>query len=66
MTDPTTAPAPLTYTPYDYTPQGIKETWVRGFVFPARKITTDFTGAVEAIGLKKASAMMREEARNGQ
>ena len=58
MTSPATPPL---YTPWEYTPSGIKEAWVRGFVFPARKLTTDFTGAVEAIGHKKAAQMMREE-----
>lgn len=64
MISPTPAPAPLAYTPYAYTPTGKAEAWVRGYVFPARKLTTDFTGAVEAIGHKKAAQMMREEGRN--
>lgn len=59
MTSPTPATPPL-YTPWPYTPSGKAEAWVRGYVFPARKLTTDFTGAVEALGIKKASAMMRE------
>jgi len=29
MTSPTPAPAPLAYTPYDYTRQGILEAWTR-------------------------------------
>lgn len=59
MTPPTTA-TPPPYTPRPYTPSGKAEALVRGYVFPARKLTTDFTGAIEALGIKKASAMMRE------
>jgi hypothetical protein len=29
MTSPTPAPAPLAYTPWEYTPSGIKEAWVK-------------------------------------
>jgi hypothetical protein len=61
MTSPAPAPAPLTYTPWPYTPSGKAEAWVRRFVLPARKLTTDYTGAVEAIGHTKAAQLMREE-----
>lgn len=61
MTSPTPATPPL-YTPWPYTPAGKAEAWVREKVLQmqGRKLTTDFTGAVEAIGHKKAAQMMRE------
>ena len=64
MTSPTPA-TPPPYTPWEYTPSGIKEAWVRGYVFPARKLTTDFTGAVEVprdIGRPRALAAEQVDA----
>ena len=57
MTSPTSAPAPLAYTPYEYTPTGRAEAWVR----EKMEQRYDFQGAIERQGIKKATQMMREE-----
>ena len=54
----TSTPAPC-YVPWDYTPTGIKNEWVRGFVFTDRR--DDFHGNVERYGIATVKRVMREE-----
>ena len=56
-------------TRYSDTDEGRSSAWVRGFV-PGQRAkeipAPDFQGAVESIGLRKASMMMREEEFRGE
>ena len=48
--------------PYDLTNQGILEAWTRGYI-PGFKRDRDFEAWCEQVGVKKASAVMREVVR---
>jgi len=64
MTPATPTPAPFRVRWGD-TQAGRAEKFVRQYV-PGFNLTTDFHGAVEALGIKKAAQMMREVEDPGQ